>query len=127
MKLVYSDIVLAGNIGINGNLFGGVMMSWLDKAASLYVSDIISSQDIVTARFNELNFIEKVKEKEVVRIYAKTEKIGNTSITVKLKGCKVKYIDYVETEIDVVETSAVFVHIDKNGNSKKINNAKIDI
>lgn len=119
-ELVYTEIVLAGNIGINGNLFGGQMMAWLDKAASLFVSSKINSQNIVTAKFGELNFLEKVKEKEIVRIFAKITRVGKSSITIDLKACKVVYKEYKEHLVDVVHTSAVFVHIDKEGNSKQL-------
>lgn len=118
--LAFTEIVLAGNIGINGNLFGGTMMSWLDKAATLYVSKLIKSQNILTAQFGELNFIEKVKEKEIVRIFTKIIRVGKSSITIDIKACKILYKDYTETLVDVVRTSAVFVHIDSDGKSKHI-------
>lgn len=119
-ELAFTEIVLASNIGINGNLFGGQMMAWLDKAASLYVSSKINSQNIVTAKFGELNFLEKVKEKEIIRIYAKLTRVGKSSITIDLKACKVVYNEYQEQLVDVVHTSAVFVHIDKEGKSKQL-------
>lgn len=120
MDIIYREIVLASNIGINGNLFGGTLMSWMDKAATLYVSSLIKSQDVVTAKFGEINFIEKVKEKDLIRIYAGLNHIGNSSVKIDIKVCKVIYENYSERLVDVLTTDAIFVHIDSNGNSKKI-------
>lgn len=120
MKLVFREIVLASDIGINGNLFGGTLMEWLDKASTFFVSEYIKSQNIVTAKFSEINFLEKVKEKELVKIYAELDKIGRSSITVNLKATKVNYKEYQEYESTIATTTAVFVHIDKNGKSKEI-------
>lgn len=122
MNLVFREIVLASDIGINGNLFGGTLMEWLDKASTFFVSELICSQNVVTANFSEINFITKVKEKELVRIYAELEHFGKTSITVKLKATKVTYENYKEIEETVATTTAIFVHIDEHGNSKELPN-----
>lgn len=118
--LAFTEIVLASDIGINGNLFGGRMMSWLDKAATLFITKKIKSQNIVTANFGEMNFIEKVKEKEIVKIFVKITRVGKSSISVAIKACKIVYQNYKEHLIDVVYTSAVFVHIDETGKPKQI-------
>lgn len=37
-ELVTSHHVLALNIGVSGNLFGGILLCWVDEGAALYAS-----------------------------------------------------------------------------------------
>lgn len=36
MELITTKICMTGDLGVSGNLFGGVMMSILDEAAAAY-------------------------------------------------------------------------------------------
>lgn len=35
MKLIIRELRLRNDLGVHGNLFGGCMLSWLDKAAAI--------------------------------------------------------------------------------------------
>ncbi|HRP53659.1 MAG TPA: hotdog domain-containing protein [Fluviicola sp.] len=39
MQLINKKIVLAMDIGIHGNLFGGTMMAWIDEAAGSFATE----------------------------------------------------------------------------------------
>ena len=39
MHLINKKIVMAKDIGIHGNLFGGILMAWIDEAAAAYATE----------------------------------------------------------------------------------------
>ena len=43
MELITREICLRQDLGIHGNLFGGTMMSWLDKAGAIYATQLCQS------------------------------------------------------------------------------------
>jgi len=113
MHLITTHVCMAKDIGVHGNLFGGIMMAWIDEAASSMAVSICHSPNMVTVKMNELVFKEKVKEGFVIRIYGDVDKIGNSSITFNLEARKVSI--YTGIEEVVVTTSATFVRIDEIG------------
>ncbi len=84
MNLVTKKIVMSKDIGIHGNLFGGIMMAWLDEAAASFASEYCSTPNLVTIRVGELIFKKPVKVGQHLRIYAEVIDLGNTSITLQL-------------------------------------------
>ncbi len=39
LKLVSKRIVMAKDIGIHGNLFGGILMAWIDEVVAAYATE----------------------------------------------------------------------------------------
>jgi acyl-CoA thioesterase YciA len=101
------------DIGIHGNLFGGIMMAWIDEAASAMAVSICHTPNMVTIKVDELVFKKKVKEGFVIRIYAEVAHMGNTSLTFKIEARKVSV--YTGQEDVVVTTNTTFVRIDEEG------------
>ena len=56
MELITTKTILALDIGVNNNLFGGIMLSELDKAGAAYASQICDSPRLVTKKFEEVIF-----------------------------------------------------------------------
>jgi acyl-CoA thioesterase YciA len=46
-QLVTKKIVMAKDIGIHGNLFGGTLMAWLDEAAAAYATEYCYTPNMV--------------------------------------------------------------------------------
>lgn len=88
MKLINKKIVMSKDIGIHGNLFGGTLMAWLDEAAAAYATEYCFTPNMVTVRVGELNFKKPLKSGQHLRIYGDVEKLGNTSITLRLEARK---------------------------------------
>lgn len=112
MEFVQRQLCLAKEIGIRNNLFGGEMLSWLDKAMATWVMEKTDSLDIVTKHL-DVEFVSPVKIKNVVHFYARVHSIGNTSITCHVE---IKKHD-VETGKDklVGKATMVFVRVDSDG------------
>lgn len=101
------------DIGIHGNLFGGILMAWIDEAAAAYATEYCYTPNMVTVKVGELIFSKPLKVGQHVRIYAKVNKLGNTSITLKLEARK--YSLYSGEETLVCSTNTTFVRIDDDG------------
>ncbi len=113
MHLVTKKIVMAKDIGIHGNLFGGTLMSWIDEAAAAYATEYCHTPNMVTVRVGELNFKKPLKNGQHIRIYAEVTKLGTTSISLNIEARKFSL--YSGEETIVCTTSITFVRIDDDG------------
>lgn len=113
MKLLTKKIVMTRDIGIHGNLFGGVLMSWIDEAAAAYATEYCYTPNMVTVHVGELIFKKPLKAGQHVRIYGEVYKLGETSITLKIEAKK--YNVYSSEETIVCTTTITFVRIDDDG------------
>ena len=113
MKLLTKRIVMARDIGIHGNLFGGVLLSWIDEAAAAYATEYCYTPNMVTVHVGELIFKKPLKAGQHVRIYGEVYKLGETSITLKIEAKK--YNVYSSEETIVCTTTITFVRIDDDG------------
>jgi acyl-CoA thioesterase YciA len=104
---------MAKDLGVHGNLFGGIMMAWIDEAASSMAVSLCHTPNMVTVKVDELIFKKKVKEGYLIRIYGDVVKMGNTSITFGIEARKVSV--YTGEEDVVVHTEITFVRIDEEG------------
>jgi acyl-CoA thioesterase YciA len=114
MKLVTTNICKTSNIGVQNNLFGGTMMSWLDEAGAVFAIWELRTSAIVTLRLDTVLFTSPVHVHDIVTVYGETVKFGTTSITIKLKAIANEHEGGRNSRV-VCETQMVFVHIDENG------------
>jgi len=96
-----------------GNIFGGVILSYLDLAAGEHARDI-SLNRYVTKILREVNFIAPVRVGDTVSYYTETVAVGNTSVTVKVTVAAERGIDSREA-IKVTEAEVVMVAVDEKG------------
>lgn len=118
MELITREICLRKDLGIHGNLFGGVMMSWLDKAGAIYATQLCQSSKMVTAVIEEVKFVRRVKENTEVCIYGSVDSIGTSSIVLNIEARK--YNVYTKVEKVVCTTKMVFVRIDDDGEKRPL-------
>ncbi len=118
MQFISTKICKTSDIGINNNLFGGTMISWLDEAGGTFASSLCCTPNMITLKIDEVLFKKPVKVNEHIRIYGRVDKIGHTSITVSLEA---RRFDFETKEEDLVcSTRAIYVKIDAYGNSSPI-------
>ncbi|MEK6829888.1 MAG: acyl-CoA thioesterase [Nanoarchaeota archaeon] len=118
MRLITREICLRNDLGIHGNLFGGTMMSWLDKAGVIEATRLCQSNKMVTAEMEGIKFIRKVRENQQVWIYGDVDSMGKTSIVINLEARK--YNVYTGEEKLVCKTRAIFVRIDDEGEKRPL-------
>lgn len=104
---------MARDIGIHGNLFGGILMAWIDEAAASFATEYCYTPNLVTIKVGELIFKKPLKSGNHLRIYGDVAHLGNTSITLNIEVRK--YSLYSGDESIVCTTSITFVRIDDDG------------
>jgi acyl-CoA thioesterase YciA len=119
MELITTTTCLTKNIGVNGNMFGGELMSLIDISAAAYASEMCKYPKLVTMKISELVFKKPIKVGNLIKIYGEVKNIGNTSITLKVE---VRRHNVRTAQQDVVcETEITFVKIDEDGSPIPIN------
>jgi acyl-CoA thioesterase YciA len=101
-----------------GSIFGGVILSHLDIAAGeeAYKS---AGRPCVTKVMKEVDFAAPVHVGDWVSFYTRTERVGNTSVTVRV--LVVAHRGFNRAEVyRVTEAEVVFVAIDDNGKPTRI-------
>jgi acyl-CoA thioesterase YciA len=118
MRLISTKICKTSDIGINNNLFGGRMLSWLDESAGTMAAEEVCSQHVVTLKMDQVLFKKPVKVNDHIRIYGEVIKIGKTSISLFLEARRFNFQS--QDEDLVCSTKMTFVKIDENGNPCEI-------
>jgi acyl-CoA thioesterase YciA len=113
MKLINKKICMGKDIGIHGNVFGGLLMAWIDEAAAAFATEYCCTPNMVTLRVGELLFKKPLKVGNHIRIYGDVAHLGNTSIVLNIEARK--YNVYSAEEVVVCTTSITFVRIDEDG------------
>lgn len=113
MKLLAQRLCMAKDIGVHGNLFGGILLAWLDETAVTYACDLCHTSNMVTLKLDELLFKEPVKVGYQIMIYGQLESVGNTSVKLYIEARR-KNVHTREERV-VCSTKFVFVRIDNNG------------
>lgn len=119
MQLISTKICKTSDIGINDNLFGGMMLQWIDEAAGAMAAFTCCTPNMITLKMDEVVFKKPVKVNQHIRIYGKVNHIGRTSISLSMEA---RRFDFEEHEESVVcSTKMLFVKIDKDGKASPIN------
>ena len=114
MEIIATHHALALDMGVSENLFGGIMLSWLDLAGASYASELCDSPRLVTKKFNETIFEKPVKVGNLIKIYGEVESFGkNSSISVNLEARKLN-VESHKQEV-VCRTTVVYVKINSEG------------
>jgi acyl-CoA thioesterase YciA len=118
MHYVATKICRAGEIGLNGNLFGGTMLSWLDEAGAAFAGYLCRAPNMVTLKMDEVLFRRPVKISHHVRIYARVVRVGTSSLTIEVEARRFDF-DQEQEEL-VCSTRMVYVKIDDQGQAVPI-------
>lgn len=118
MELISTKICKTSDIGINDNLFGGIMLQWLDESAGVLASTICCSPNMITLKMDEVVFKLPVKVKDHIRIYGSVDQVGNSSIGLCIEARRFDFESKIEES--VCTTKMLFVKVDKHGKSSPI-------
>jgi len=101
-----------------GTIFGGVILSHLDLAAAVECRKY-GVRRYVTAAMKEVEFVAPVYVGDLVSFYARTVKVGTTSITVHVDVEAERRVD--GRKVKVTEAEVVYVAVDENGKPTPVN------
>ena len=113
MELISTHVCKESNVGFHGNLFGGVMLAWLDESAAAYVCQMCDTPRMVTVKVAEVQFRKPVRPGQIIKIYGELKSIGQCSATVSLEARR--HSPYNGSQKVVLTTEMTFVRIDGEG------------
>ena len=112
-ELIARHIVSIKDLGGADRLFGGTMLAWLDEAGAAYAMTKMGVTSIVTRHIEAMDFLAPGRAGDVLAIYGRIARVGNTSISVEMK---VNAEDPASGAAHgIVTTTFVFVAVDKWG------------
>src|SRR5918993_2662602 len=98
----------------HGTVFGGVILSYIDVAGGVESIRHTKHNRFVTVAMKEVIFHEPVYIGDLVSFYARTLKVGNTSITIHV-DVEAERFGTPGVLVKVTEAEVVFVAIDEKG------------
>lgn len=96
----------------HGTIFGGVILAWLDQAGAI-IATAAGCERLVTVLMREVQFVEPVFVGDIVSFFGDVAKVGNTSITVRVRVEATRYAAPHET-VRVTEAEIVYVNVDEH-------------
>ena len=118
MELISTHPVKKSDLGFHGNLFGGKLLAWVDAAGAAYATQVCDTPRMVTVLIDECLFKKPAREGHLLKIYGNVNKIGNTSVTLKLEARA--HNVYSGLQSIILTTNIKFVRIDENNDSLPI-------
>jgi acyl-CoA thioesterase YciA len=118
MELVMRLMPMPKDANGNGDIFGGWIMSQVDLAGSV-LPVRVSRGRVATVAVNEFTFRNAMSVGDLLSIYARVAKIGNTSITVHVEA-------WAERQpadpilVKVTEANITYVAIDREGKRRPV-------
>jgi acyl-CoA thioesterase YciA len=103
----------------HGTVFGGVILSYIDVAGGVEAVRHTKHDRFVTVAMKEVIFHEPVFIGDLVSFYAKTLRVGGTSITVHVEVEAERFGHHGE-KVKVTEAEVTFVAINENREKVKI-------
>jgi len=117
-ELVLKVITMPADSNVNGDIFGGWVMAQVDLAGSVIPARVAKGR-IATVAVNQFIFKQPVKVGDLLSFYAEVERVGNTSVTVKVEVYAHR-LRQPEPIIKVTEANLTYVAIDDSGKPRKI-------
>mgnify|MGYP001364563203 FL=1 len=115
MKYITQHPIKKSDLGFHGNLFGGKLLAWIDAAAAGFAAEYCDTPRMVTKCIDKCIFNKPAREGQLLKIYGKVEKIGTTSIDLKLEARS--HNVYNGKQNLILATNIIFVRIDEMGDA----------
>lgn len=110
-------LAMPADTNANGDIFGGWLLSQMDLAGGVMAKQR-SQGRITTVAINSMVFHKPVHIGDLVCCYADVEKIGRTSMTIKVEVWTISHAN--GTEQKVTEGIFTYVAIDKHGKPRPV-------
>lgn len=114
MTFLNSHPIKKSDLGFHGNLFGGKLLAWIDSAAAGYAMQLCDTPRMVTVSIDKCNFEKPARESQLLKIYGRPHKVGNSSVSLYMEARA--HNVYTGVQSLVLKTNITFVHIDEEGN-----------
>jgi len=109
---------MPADVNANGDIFGGWIMSQVDIAGGITAS-VRARGRVVTVAVNSFTFEERVLVGDLVSFFAEVERVGTTSMTVRVEVYTQRHPHEVVT-LKVTEATLTYVAIDDTGRPRRV-------
>ena len=109
-----------GDINANGHIFGGWVLSQMDIAAGI-VAAREADGPVATVAIQAMEFIAPVLLQDLISVYAHIERIGRTSIGIRIEVIASR--NRGKEEVKVTEGLFTFVALDENHRPRPVHSA----
>ena len=116
--LVLRVMPLPADVNGNGDVFGGWIMAQVDMAGAVLPARIARGR-IATVAVNQFVFKQPVSIGDLLSFYAKVERVGKTSVTVRVEVFAERNPANLQV-VKVTEANLTYVAIDRDGKPRPI-------
>ena len=106
-----------GDINANGHIFGGWVLSQMDIAAGI-VASREAEGSVATVAIQSMEFIQPILLHDIVAVYAWVERIGRTSIAIRIEVYASR--NRGREEVKVTEGLFTFVALDEQARPRPV-------
>jgi len=117
-ELVLKVIPMPADCNANGDIFGGWVMAQVDLAGSVLPARYAQGR-MATVAVNEFIFKQPVRVGDILSFYASMERIGRTSMTVRVEVFAERFRSQGQY-IKVTHATLTYVAIDEQGRPREI-------
>jgi acyl-CoA thioesterase YciA len=97
------------DINANGHIFGGWVLSQMDRAGGI-VARRIAQGACATVAINAIDFLAPIHLRDIVSVYGEVAKRGRTSVQIRIEVIATRFMD--DEAIKVTEGLFTFVAVD---------------
>ncbi len=106
-----------GDINANGHIFGGWVLSQMDKAGGI-IARLRSGGPVATIAIDRMEFLAPIHLRDLISVYAEIESVGRTSMKVRIEV--MAWRDSGAIRIKVTEGLFTFVAIDEEAHPRPV-------
>ena len=111
-ELTLRTLAMPADANAAGDIFGGWVMAQMDLACGIRAAERAHGR-VVTAAVKEMAFAMPVKIGDTLCIYSEVQKVGRTSMTLKVEAWAQRYL--TPTMEKVTDAIFIMVALDSNG------------
>lgn len=116
-ELTLRTLAMPKDVNVNGDIFGGWVLSQMDIAAGIMAGDKAHGR-VATVAVDAMKFIRPVHVGDVLCIYCDLARVGRTSLAIEIEAWVLRD-RYGERE-KVTEAVFTFVAIDEGGRPRPV-------
>lgn len=111
-ELTLRTLAMPADTNAAGDIFGGWVMAQMDLACGIRAAERAHGR-VVTAAVKEMSFAAPMKIGDTLSVYTHIERVGRTSMTLKVEAWAQRYLSHVMDRVTHAEF--VMVALDAEG------------
>lgn len=116
-ELTTRTMAMPADSNPSGDIFGGWVLSQMDIAAGICARERARCR-VVTVALDSMHFIRPVKIGDILAVYTRVERVGNTSMEIHVEAWVQRGRSH--HTVKVTQANFTFVALDENGRPKPV-------